>query len=317
MYSEVKDSGKRESFSTGAVRDTAEGKGRYDLLPAYALHRLARHFENGAVKYGDENWRKGIPLRRFMDSAIRHMLKFLEGHRDEDHAAAAAWNILGLIETQEQIRRGNLPESLNNLPDFATPNQLPAGDGATVEQRIADAPAGKTVIVPPPPALTFADVQGTYQNYSGRWLPEGMIAVKVRPSGVYRIFEDRCEAWPGVTPAAVKEYEDNGWWIPQVELTVYRHKNLALPTPYRLNGTTVEFFVKADGWQTSHIYSGEDGYRDFQMLIDRGDVTPVDLDACGTTDGVTPLPVDEEEKPSLPKRAIRLAKKAGRWVVEN
>lgn len=118
MFSEVKDSGTRQSFGTGAVRDTQEGKGRYDLLPAYALDRIARHFENGAKKYGDENWRKGIPLRRYLDSGIRHAFKFLEGHRDEDHAAAAAWNFLALIETEEQIRRGNLPTNLNDLPDW-------------------------------------------------------------------------------------------------------------------------------------------------------------------------------------------------------
>lgn len=124
MYSEVKDSGARQNFSTGAVRDTAEGKGRYDLLPTYALQRLAQHFENGAKKYGDENWRKGIPLRRYVDSAIRHLFKYLEGQRDEDHAIAAAWNILAMVETEEMIRREILPPSLNNLPDWVTIENL-------------------------------------------------------------------------------------------------------------------------------------------------------------------------------------------------
>ena len=31
--SELKDSGNRREFSTGAVRDVADGKGRCDLLP--------------------------------------------------------------------------------------------------------------------------------------------------------------------------------------------------------------------------------------------------------------------------------------------
>jgi hypothetical protein len=104
MYDSVKDSGERQEFETGAVRDTGTGKGRFDLLPSYAITRVAQHFENGAVKYADENWRKGIPLRRYLDSALRHLFKFLEGQRDEDHAAAAAWNILALIETEEMIR---------------------------------------------------------------------------------------------------------------------------------------------------------------------------------------------------------------------
>lgn len=126
MYTEVKDSGKRSEFATGANRDSVEGKGRYDLLPAYAVKRIAQHFENGAKKYDDDNWRKGIPLRRFLDSALRHMFNYLEGQRDEDHAAAAAWNILAMMETEEMIRRGIVPASLNELPDWTAKTAEPA-----------------------------------------------------------------------------------------------------------------------------------------------------------------------------------------------
>lgn len=115
-YDSVKDSGARQEFSTGSKRDTNIGKGRYDLLPTMAIARLARHFENGAVKYGDNNWRLGQPLSRYMDSALRHSFKFLEGHRDEDHAIAAAWNLLCLVETQILIEKGILPKELDNLP---------------------------------------------------------------------------------------------------------------------------------------------------------------------------------------------------------
>lgn len=117
----IKDSGRRENFATGAVRDQKEGKGRYDLLPMHALERLAKVYEGGALKYGEENWRKGIPLRRFLDSALRHLCKFAQGQRDEDHAAMAAWNILSLIETEFVIGRGLLPADLANLPNFYRP----------------------------------------------------------------------------------------------------------------------------------------------------------------------------------------------------
>lgn len=115
-YNKVKDSGVRQKFSTGAVRDTQKGKGRYDLLPTRALRRLAEHYENGAVKYGDNNWLKGIPLRRLADSALRHLLKALEGKTDEDHLTACAWNVLGIIELQERIEENLLPKELDNLP---------------------------------------------------------------------------------------------------------------------------------------------------------------------------------------------------------
>lgn len=115
-FSKVKDSGKRQNFKTGSVRDTQEGKGRYDLLPFYALERLARHFENGANKYNANNWRLGQPLSRYMDSGLRHSFGYLRGETDEDHLAAACWNLMCLMETQEMIEKGLLPKELGDIP---------------------------------------------------------------------------------------------------------------------------------------------------------------------------------------------------------
>jgi hypothetical protein len=111
----LKDSGTRTNFSTGAVRDAQEGKGRMDLLPARAILAVARIFEAGAKKYGDNNWRKGIPLSRYMDSGLRHAMKYLRGDRDEDHLTQAIWNLLCLSETQGMIEEGLLPPTLNDL----------------------------------------------------------------------------------------------------------------------------------------------------------------------------------------------------------
>jgi len=119
-FNQVKDSGKRENFTTGSRRDTREGKGRYDLISPIVIERDAIHLENGAVKYGDRNWEKGQPLSRYFDSAIRHMYKFLAGLNDEDHLAAARWNIAGIIHTEEMISRGILPKELNDLPNYLT-----------------------------------------------------------------------------------------------------------------------------------------------------------------------------------------------------
>ena len=114
-YDAVKDSGERQEWNTGSVRDTRTNKGRYDLLPVYAIKRLAQHFEHGAVKYGDRNWEKGQPLTRYLDSALRHTFQVLEGKTDEDHAAAAAWNIMAFIQTQKWIEDGILPKELDDL----------------------------------------------------------------------------------------------------------------------------------------------------------------------------------------------------------
>lgn len=91
------DSGQREQFSTGAVREVQTGKGRYDLITPYGLQRLALHYERGAAKYADRNWEKGIPVSRCFSSAVRHLFQYLAGDRSEDHLAAAAWNIMAIM----------------------------------------------------------------------------------------------------------------------------------------------------------------------------------------------------------------------------
>lgn len=98
----IKDSGDRTEFPSGAVRDIGTGKGRFDLLPMCVLMRLAKHFENGAVKYGERNWEKGIPSHSFLDSAFRHMVKYADGWEDEDHLVAAIWNLMCLAWNEEK-----------------------------------------------------------------------------------------------------------------------------------------------------------------------------------------------------------------------
>ena len=95
----IKDSGQRTDFGTGAVRDMHTGKGRMDLLPWHAIMEVSKHCEEGALKYGERNVDKGIPIHSFLDSAFRHLAKFMEGWTDEPHLRAAAWNILWAIQT--------------------------------------------------------------------------------------------------------------------------------------------------------------------------------------------------------------------------
>lgn len=145
---ELKDSGNRRRFESGAVRDMAEGKGRCDLMPldvvgelagvVYDNHRLlnvlykiatyqetgddmhlyaaleyahvyddpntmllevSKHFEAGCAKYGERNWQKGIPTKHYIDSAVRHLLKWMRGDTDEPHDRAFCWNIICCIWT--------------------------------------------------------------------------------------------------------------------------------------------------------------------------------------------------------------------------
>ena len=60
---------------------------------------VSKHFEEGAKKYGEYNWQKGIPTHCYIDSAVRHYLKFLRGDKDEPHDRAFVWNILCCVWT--------------------------------------------------------------------------------------------------------------------------------------------------------------------------------------------------------------------------
>ena len=116
----LKDSGERKEFVTGAHRDLSSGKGRFDLLPPATLRALAIHFEKGAIKYEARNWEAGIPISRFVDSGMRHFLQFVNGHEDENHLAAAMWNLVCAYETILRIQKGELPKELYDLPKKVT-----------------------------------------------------------------------------------------------------------------------------------------------------------------------------------------------------
>jgi hypothetical protein len=108
---QIKDSGERYLYSTGAQRDNHSGKGRFDLFSLQGLFRLARWYEMGAKKYSDRNWEKGMFISRYVDAAFRHLLKYVAGYDDEDHLAAVVWNIFCIMHHEHK-----LPD-LQDLPE--------------------------------------------------------------------------------------------------------------------------------------------------------------------------------------------------------
>jgi len=108
----IKDSGKRQEFSGGMVRDTQEGKidwWRVRIGPM--LKRWAIHMTKGATKYpdittGTPNWTLAAgeeELFRFKASADRHFAQWMNGDVDEDHAAAVMFNVNGAEYVREKM----------------------------------------------------------------------------------------------------------------------------------------------------------------------------------------------------------------------
>lgn len=83
--------------------------GGFGTIPNKLLE-ISKHFEDGAKKYGENNWQKGIPTHCYIDSAVRHYLKYMRFDTDERHDRAFCWNLMCAIWTCE-----NKPE----LNDYA------------------------------------------------------------------------------------------------------------------------------------------------------------------------------------------------------
>jgi hypothetical protein len=114
---ETKDSGKREEYDSGMVRDTQDGKPRFDLLIPLDvpyrhqfLTRVAELLGRGAEKYSDRNWEKAsgsAELDRFKSSAHRHLMQWVAGESDEDHAAAVVFNLLAYETIKWKMDNGS------------------------------------------------------------------------------------------------------------------------------------------------------------------------------------------------------------------
>jgi len=112
------DSGGRESFMDGAVRELSPERPRPDLISPFFEEVLGTHLMKGGKKYAPRNWEKGIPQSRHWESLRRHMMQEMQGLDDEDHLAAMACNIMFLIHNREAIKNGILPEHLDDMPNY-------------------------------------------------------------------------------------------------------------------------------------------------------------------------------------------------------
>lgn len=115
-------------FDTGAVRDTG-GKGRMDLLPMCSLLRISKHMEDALTHYPERNWEKGLPMHSILDSAMRHLAKYMDGWTDEDHLCAAATNLLMAMWTEEKK-----PEMMDIPTRFKT---IDMGNGSYIKEPLS------------------------------------------------------------------------------------------------------------------------------------------------------------------------------------
>lgn len=122
-------------FKSGASR--TENFYRYDLLPKEALDRWAQRMTEGAIKHGDNNWRRGLAdpefIRETKNHLFHHVLEYLHnGCSQDDNLAAIMCNAAFLMwfdahgltaETPANIRpNGHAKEALPECEPFSPPS---------------------------------------------------------------------------------------------------------------------------------------------------------------------------------------------------
>lgn len=87
-----------------AAKENRKKKGS---LLAKLFLEASKQYEEGAEKYGERNWEKGLPIQSYLDSGIRHFLKHIANWQDERHDRAFTFNMLGIMFEIDRQRRSN------------------------------------------------------------------------------------------------------------------------------------------------------------------------------------------------------------------
>jgi len=113
LESGLKDSGARQEYSSGMVREPSGIRERFDLILPLGqpynttlLYKWADILAMGCSKYKKRNWELASSveeLDRFKESAWRHFVKFMNGETDENHAGSILFNLNGIVYLMNKL----------------------------------------------------------------------------------------------------------------------------------------------------------------------------------------------------------------------
>lgn len=101
----------KRQFKTGAIRDIDTHKEDYiETISWSAMKRYAQYMTGKKKKYGEGNFKKGIPIESYEQSMVRHIQKYLENkyeggnnEKEEDHLSAILFNVFGIIHEELKL----------------------------------------------------------------------------------------------------------------------------------------------------------------------------------------------------------------------
>jgi hypothetical protein len=99
---------KIRKWTTGAIRDSDESKPDFiETVSWTAFRKFGEYMTSKKSRYGQGNFKKGIPIESYEQSLVRHLQKYLENkyedgqqERDEKHLEAMVFNIFGILHEQ-------------------------------------------------------------------------------------------------------------------------------------------------------------------------------------------------------------------------
>lgn len=118
-------------FTSGAKRSNSSGRGHFEDLSPLACKRIAVHFELGAAAHGEWNYMLGMPIKRSIQSCLRHIndymtCRLLGVTPKEDNLAAGVFNLISAMHTEELIKLGKADPSLDDIPTLTILKRLAA-----------------------------------------------------------------------------------------------------------------------------------------------------------------------------------------------
>lgn len=77
------------------------GNYKSSVLPYHAMQALAQTCHEGAVEYGTHNWLFGFSIESLLNHAIKHIVKVINGYKDENDYGHALWGFMAAMHMED------------------------------------------------------------------------------------------------------------------------------------------------------------------------------------------------------------------------